>query len=65
MTLCHWYAGQVFEGGLNVGTIAGGIVAFIAGLGLAGATVVGVVQSQQHAGDKPISTSAVSYGSNK
>lgn len=47
-----------------MGTITGGIVAFIAGLGLAGATVVGVVQSQQHAGDKPITTSTVSYGSN-
>ncbi len=48
-----------------MGTITGGIVAFIAGLGLAGATVVGVVQSQQNAGEKPIdSTSNVSYGSN-
>jgi hypothetical protein len=47
-----------------VGTLTGGIIAFIAGLGLAGATVVGVVQSQQNAGDKPISTSNVSYGSN-
>lgn len=48
-----------------MGTLTGGIIAFIAGLGLAGATVVGVVQSQQSAGEKPIdSTSAVSYGSN-
>jgi hypothetical protein len=47
-----------------VGTITGGIVAFIAGLGLAGATVVGVVHSQQHAGSKPITTSSVSYGNN-
>jgi len=47
-----------------VGTITGGIVAFIAGLGLAGATVVGVVQSQQNAGEKQITTSNVSYGSN-
>ncbi|NRQ50932.1 hypothetical protein [Aeromicrobium stalagmiti] len=47
-----------------MGTITGGIVAFIAGLGLAGATVVGVVQSQQSAGEDPISTSNVSYGSN-
>lgn len=47
-----------------MGTITGGIVAFIAGLGLAGATVVGVVHSQQSAGEKPISTTTVSYGSN-
>ncbi|MCW2751424.1 MAG: hypothetical protein JWR83_2534 [Aeromicrobium sp.] len=47
-----------------MGTITGGIVAFIAGLGLAGATVVGVVQTQQHSNDKPITTSSVSYGSN-
>jgi hypothetical protein len=47
-----------------VGTITGGIVAFIAGLGLAGATVVGVVQSQQSAAEQPISSTSVSYGSN-
>ncbi|MFI5426128.1 hypothetical protein [Aeromicrobium sp. UC242_57] len=47
-----------------MGTITGGIVAFIAGLALAGATVVGVVQSQQNAGTSPIKTSNVSYGSN-
>ena len=48
-----------------MGTITGGIVAFIAGLGLAGATVVGVVQSQQNAGEKVTeTTSNVSYGSN-
>lgn len=48
-----------------MGTITGGIVAFIAGLGLAGATVVGVVNSQQNAAEKPIdTTSNVSYGSN-
>jgi hypothetical protein len=41
-----------------------GIIAFVAGLGLALATVFGVVQSQQSAGDKEISTSNVSYGSN-
>jgi hypothetical protein len=52
------------ERGLTVGTITGGIIAFIAGLGLAGATVVGVVQTQQSAGEKPITTSNVSYGSN-
>ena len=47
-----------------MGTLTGGIVAFIAGLGLAGATVVGVVQSQESAGEKPISSTNVSYGSN-
>jgi hypothetical protein len=47
-----------------VGTLIGGIVAFVAGLGLAGATVFGVVQSQQSAGEKPIDASSVSYGSN-
>lgn len=47
-----------------MGTIIGGTVAFIAGLGLAAATVVGVVQSQQNAGEKPIDASSVSYGSN-
>ena len=47
-----------------MGTLTGGIIAFIAGLGLAGATVVGVVQTQQNAGEKPISSANVSYGSN-
>jgi hypothetical protein len=47
-----------------VGTITGGLIAFIAGLGLAGATVVGVVHSQQSAGESPVSTTSVSYGSN-
>ena len=47
-----------------MGTLTGGIVAFIAGLGLAGATVVGVVQTQQSAGDSPITSTNVSYGSN-
>ena len=47
-----------------MGTITGGIIAFVAGLGLAGATVVGVVQSQQSAGEDPINTTNVSYGSN-
>ncbi|MET0768002.1 MAG: hypothetical protein ABW075_01475 [Aeromicrobium sp.] len=47
-----------------MGTLIGGLVAFVAGLGLAGATVFGVVQSQQSAGEKPVDTSAVSYGSN-
>ena len=46
-----------------MGTLTGGIIAFIAGLGLAGATVVGVVQKQQTSGEKPIS-STVGYGSN-
>jgi hypothetical protein len=47
-----------------VGTITAGVIAFIAGLGLAGASVVGIVQSQQSSGEKPIETSSVSYGSN-
>lgn len=47
-----------------MGTITGGIIAFVAGLGLAGATVVGVVQSQQSAGEAPVSTTTVSYGAN-
>jgi len=47
-----------------MGSFTGGIVAFIAGLGLAGASVFGVVQSQQSAGDKPVSANNVSYGSN-
>lgn len=47
-----------------MGTIIGGLVALFAGLGLATATVVGVVQTQENAGTKPINTSSVSYGSN-
>ena len=47
-----------------MGTLTGGIIAFIAGLGLAGATVVGVVQTQEKAGEKPITSTNVSYGSN-
>lgn len=47
-----------------MGTLTGGIVAFIAGLGLAGATVVGVVQTQQSAGEAPVTATTVSYGSN-
>ncbi len=43
-------------------SITGGVVALLVGLGLAAATAVGVVQSQQSAGNKPISTSNVSYG---
>lgn len=50
--------------GKIVGTITAGVIAFIAGLGLAGATVVGVVHSQQSAGDKPVEASSVSYGTN-
>ena len=47
-----------------MGTITGGLVAFFAGLVLAGGTVVGVVQSQDHANTKPVDASSVSYGSN-
>ncbi len=45
-----------------MGTLTGGLIAFLAGIGLATATVVGVVQSQQNAGEKQINTSNVSYG---
>jgi hypothetical protein len=40
----------------------GGVVAFFVGCGLAAATAVGVVQSQQSAGTEPVQTSTVSYG---
>jgi hypothetical protein len=43
-----------------VGTLIAGVVAFLAGLGLAAATVVGVVQSQENAGDDPVTN--VNYG---
>lgn len=48
-----------------MGTSAiGGIVAFFVGCGLAAATAVGVVQSQQGAGTEPVETSTVNYGNN-
>lgn len=47
-----------------MGSLTASIAAFIAGIALAGATVFGVVQSQQSAGDKPIDASSVSYGTN-
>lgn len=47
-----------------MGTLIGTAIAFVAGLGLASATVFGVVQSQQSAGEKPVDVSSVSYGSN-
>ncbi|MCO7238901.1 MULTISPECIES: hypothetical protein [Aeromicrobium] len=43
-------------------SIVGGVVAFFVGCGLAAATAVGVVQSQQSAGTEPVQTSTVSYG---
>lgn len=46
-----------------MGTLIGGVVAFIAGLGLAAATVIGVVQSQENSGDDPVTK--VNYGTNK
>ncbi len=62
------YAGSSLREGLNVRRITGGligaIIAFIAGIGLAVATVVGVVQTQRSAGEEPITTTNVSYGSN-
>lgn len=48
-----------------MGTLTAGLVAFFAGLVLAGGTVVGVVQSQNHANTKPIDISSVNYGTNK
>lgn len=45
-------------------TITGGVVAFIVGLGMAGATAFGVVTSQQSAGESPVDATSVSYGSN-
>ena len=42
--------------------INGGIVAFVIGLVLASSTAVGVVQSQQSAGDKPVDLTKVNYG---
>ncbi|MEO6472494.1 MAG: hypothetical protein ABIR57_11130 [Aeromicrobium sp.] len=48
-----------------MGTITGGLIAFFVGLGLAGATVVGIVQSQNNANTKTVDTTSVSYGSNK
>ncbi len=47
-----------------MGTIIGAIIAFTAGVGLAAATVVGVVHAQESAGSKPITASTVSYGAN-
>ncbi len=49
---------------ITVGSLAGGIIAFFVGLGLAGATALGVVQQQQSAGEEPVKAGAVSYGSN-
>ncbi|MCX6408068.1 MAG: hypothetical protein NTV28_14215 [Propionibacteriales bacterium] len=43
-------------------SIVGGVVAFFVGCGLAAATAVGVVQSQESAGTEPVQTSTVSYG---
>ncbi|MEH3034507.1 MAG: hypothetical protein PGN07_10850 [Aeromicrobium erythreum] len=43
-------------------TVIGGGVALLLGFGLAAATAIGVVQSQQSAGNEPVSTSNVSYG---
>lgn len=47
-----------------MGTLIGGIGALVAGLVLATATVVGVVQSQENAGEKPIDASSITYGTN-
>ncbi len=45
-------------------SLTGGIVAFMVGLGLAGATAFGIVEQQQSAGDNPVEAGSVSYGTN-
>lgn len=45
-------------------TVTGGLAAFFVGLGLAGATAFGVVQSQQSAASSPVETTTVNYGTN-
>ncbi|CAN5139909.1 MAG: hypothetical protein JWP10_2003 [Nocardioidaceae bacterium] len=45
-------------------SIAAGLIAFVAGLGLAAATAFGVVSSQSDSSPAPVSVSNVSYGSN-
>ena len=45
-------------------TITGAAVAIVVGLGLAGAAAVGVVTTQQSAGNEPVKTTTVSYGNN-
>jgi uncharacterized protein HemX len=50
-----------------VGTFTGAIAALVVGAAVAGATVVGVVQSQQSAGEKPnkqVEQSVLDYGTN-
>lgn len=46
-------------------SMAGGIVAFFVGLGLAGAIAVAVVQQQQASGETPVKAGTVSYGTNR
>lgn len=45
-------------------SVIGGAIAFVVGCGLAVATAVGVVQSQQSAGTEPVDTTTVNYGTN-
>ncbi|MBA3782172.1 DUF2613 family protein [Nocardioides sp. InS609-2] len=50
-----------------MGSFTGAIAALVVGIGVAGATVVGVVQSQQSAGEKPnkqVEQSVLDYGTN-
>lgn len=47
-----------------MGTLTGGVVAFVVGVCLAGATAVGVVQSQQSTGSEVVETTTVNYGTN-
>ena len=48
-----------------MGSLTGGIIAFFVGLGLAGATALGVVQQQQSSGEEPVTAGTVSYGNNR
>ena len=55
------------KGGTHVGSFTGAIAALVVGIGVAGSTVVGVVQSQQSAGEKPnkqVEQSVLDYGTN-
>ena len=50
-----------------MGSFTGAIAALVVGAGVAGATVVGVVQSQQSAGEKPnkqVEQTVLDYGTN-
>ena len=46
-------------------SLTGSIIAFVVGLCLAGAIAITVVQQQQAAGEEPVRTGTVSYGTNR